>query len=116
MRSQNKDVVTAGKTALNISLPADDKKFLKVYAAQNGTTISDLIRDYTETLRSGGQGGAAEIHRLEEAYEKAKREELIHTHIAQALARGYTDLFYVNIETDELIEYHTEDRRGVLAE
>ena len=37
-------------------------------------------------------------------------------HIAQALARGYTDLYYVNLETDELIEYHTDDELGVLTE
>ena len=41
---------------------------------------------------------------------------IINTHIAQALARGYTDLYYVNIETNELIEYHTDDENGVLTE
>jgi hypothetical protein len=34
---------------------------------------------------------------------------VIYSRIAQALARGYTDLYYVNMETDELIEYHTDD-------
>ena len=37
-------------------------------------------------------------------------------HIAQALARGYTDLYYVNMDTDELVEYYTEDAFGVLKE
>lgn len=41
---------------------------------------------------------------------------LIYTNIAHALARGYTDLYYVNMETDELIEYHTDDENGVLNE
>ena len=41
---------------------------------------------------------------------------MIFTHIAQALARGYTDLYYVNMDTDELIEYHTDDDLGVLNE
>ena len=40
----------------------------------------------------------------------------IYRQIAQALARGYTDLYYVNMDTDELIEYYTEDERGVLTE
>lgn len=40
----------------------------------------------------------------------------IYTHIAQALARGYTDLFYVNMDSDELIEFHTDDEHGVLSE
>jgi diguanylate cyclase (GGDEF)-like protein len=39
-----------------------------------------------------------------------------HSRIARALARGYTDLYYVNMETDELIEYHTDDENGVLTE
>lgn len=40
----------------------------------------------------------------------------IYTHIAHALARGYTDLYYVNMDTDAFIEYHTDDRLGVLTE
>lgn len=37
-------------------------------------------------------------------------------HIAQALSAGYTDLYYVNIETDEFIEYHSDEKRGLLSE
>lgn len=33
-----------------------------------------------------------------------------------SLARGYTDLFYVNMQTDAYIEYHTDDESGVLTE
>lgn len=51
-----------------------------------------------------------------EAYEKARDTSIIYTHIAQALARGYMDLYYVNIETNELIEFYTEDEYGVLSE
>ncbi len=40
----------------------------------------------------------------------------VYTHIAHALARGYTDLFYVNMDTDEYIEFHTDDEHGVLNE
>lgn len=40
----------------------------------------------------------------------------VYKHIAHALARGYTDLYYVNMDTDELIEFHTDDERGVLSE
>lgn len=53
---------------------------------------------------------------LEKAYKKANRKATIYTHIARALARGYTDLFYVNMETNELIEFHTDDEHGVLSE
>ena len=40
----------------------------------------------------------------------------VYAHIAQALARGYTALYYVNMETGEFIEYHTDDKLGVLNE
>ena len=40
----------------------------------------------------------------------------INAHLARALARGYTDLYYVNMDTDEFIEYHTDDKHGVLTE
>ena len=53
---------------------------------------------------------------LEEAYKKASRKAIVYTHIAHALARGYTDLYYVNMETNELIEFHTDDEHGVLSE
>ena len=54
--------------------------------------------------------------KLEEAYTKQKSTGTIFAHIAMSLARGYTDLFYVNMETDAYIEYHTDDDSGVLTE
>jgi len=48
--------------------------------------------------------------------EKLWNDCRVYTHIAHALARGYTDLYYVNIDTDEYIEYHTDDKHGVLNE
>jgi len=39
------------KTTLHLSITVEDKKFLKVYAAQNGTTISSMLQDYIEELK-----------------------------------------------------------------
>ena len=39
-----------------------------------------------------------------------------YAHIAQALARGYTDLFHVNMDTGAFVEYRTDDDLGVLCE
>lgn len=39
------------KTTLNLSITVEDKKFLKVYAAQNETTISSMLQDYIEELK-----------------------------------------------------------------
>ena len=57
----------------------------------------------TDTSKDTIRGGLGSIDR-------------VYTHIAHALARGYTDLYYVNMETDEFIEFHTDDERGVLNE
>ena len=44
------------KTTLNLSVTVEDKKFLKMYAVQNGTTISDMLHSYVETLKVEGAG------------------------------------------------------------
>ena len=54
--------------------------------------------------------------KLEKAYKKASSTAAIYTHIAHALARGCTDLYYVNMDSGEFIAYHTDDERGVLNE
>ena len=56
------------------------------------------------------------MNQVEEAYKKASNRAAIYTHIAHALARGCTDLYYVNMESGEFIEYHTDDESGVLNE
>ena len=63
---------------------------------------------YDELLRENA--------RLKAACEKARSAGTIYTHIALSLARGYTDLYYVNMDTDEFIEFHTDDENGVLSE
>lgn len=54
--------------------------------------------------------------KLERAYKQASSTAAIYTHIAHALARDYTDLYYVNMQSDDFIAYHTDDERGVLNE
>jgi len=54
--------------------------------------------------------------KLEAAYEQERRAGTVFAHIAMSLARGYTDLFYVNMDTGEFTEYHTDDESGVLTE
>ncbi len=70
---------------------------------KNGTS-----KGYDELLRENA--------RLKEACEKARSADAMFTHIALSLARGYTDLYYVNMDTDEFIEFHTDDENGVLSE
>lgn len=45
-----------------------------------------------------------------------QNEENAYAHVAYALARDYTDLFYVNMETGEYVEYRSDDECGMLLE
>ena len=49
------------KTTLNLSVTVEDKRFLKVYAAQNGTTISGMLQDYIETLKHSQDDGTKNV-------------------------------------------------------
>ena len=51
-----------------------------------------------------------------EDYEKARGNGIVYTHIAQALARGYTVLYYVDLNTEQFIEYRLENNGSSLAE
>ncbi|MCR5325060.1 MAG: diguanylate cyclase [Lachnospiraceae bacterium] len=70
-----------------------------------------MCQDVTDMIRIQRENATTK-----EAYEKARSNSLIFTHIAQTLARGYEDLYYVNISTNEFIEYHTDEKTGSLTE
>ena len=78
--------------------------------------LLDNMTDELDRLIEENQQLKEEINHLKEENERVHSTGKIHAHIAQALARGYTDLYYVNMDTDELIEYHTDDEFGVLTE
>ena len=56
------------------------------------------------------------VNRLFSLEPSTNESGIIYTHIAQALARNYTDLYYVNIDTDEFIEFQTDSNLGILHE
>ena len=49
MKTDNKTENT--KTTLNISISAEDKKVLKVAAAERGVTVAYLIHEFAEELK-----------------------------------------------------------------
>ncbi len=77
--------------------------------------VLGMCQDVTDLVRIQHENAMTK-----EAYESAVSAGLIYTQIAQTLARDYTDLFYVNCDTEEFIEYRlgedgsalTERRRG----
>lgn len=69
-----------------------------------GQDVTDLVRIQQENAST------------KEAYEQAKNSGVIFTHIAQALAQSYSDLYYVNIETGDFMEYSINKATGTLFE
>jgi len=51
-----------------------------------------------------------------EDYERERSAGIMHAHIAQALAHGYENLFYVDIESGEFVEYRIDDKNGAMRE
>lgn len=51
-----------------------------------------------------------------EAYEQAVSSGLMYTNIAQTLARDYMDLYYVNADSEEFIEYQKSEDGSALSE
>ena len=51
-----------------------------------------------------------------EAYEQAVSSGLMYTNIAQTLARDYLDMYYVNVDSEEYIEYSKSEEGTALKE
>ena len=51
-----------------------------------------------------------------EAYEQAVSSGLMYSNIAQTLAQDYIDLYYVNVDTEEFIQYRNGGENGSLSE
>ncbi|MBQ3789904.1 MAG: amino acid permease, partial [Lachnospiraceae bacterium] len=84
---------------------------LKFIDSSGRLCILGMSQDVTDLVRIRRENATTK-----EAYEKAKSNSIIYTHIAQTLAHGYEDLYYVNVETGSYIEYHTDDQTGALNE
>lgn len=88
---------------------------LKYVDDEGRMCILGMSQDVTDLVRIRRENATTK-----EAYEKARSTGIMYTHIAQTLARSYEDLYYVNLETDEFIEYLpgiegsslNEERRG----
>ncbi len=55
MRAKSKTNPKEQRVAMNIALSPEDKRFLKVYAAEHDTTVAAVIAECIKTLREGGK-------------------------------------------------------------
>jgi diguanylate cyclase (GGDEF)-like protein len=70
-----------------------------------------LCQDVTDVVRIQRENATTK-----EAYEKARQSGIVYAHIAQSLLSGYTNLFYVDLDSDEYVEYSTDQPAGSLVE
>ncbi len=92
--------------------PKQVKATKQKYTDANGRLcVLAIFQDVSDSLRI-----SREKAYTKESYEKARSNGIIFTHIAQALAQGYKMLFYVDLNTEEFIEYRSDDEDGSLTE
>ncbi len=84
---------------------------LKFIDTSGRMCVLGMSQDVTDMIRIQRENATTK-----EAYDKARNNGIIFTHIAQTLAHGYEDLYYINIENGEYIEYNTDAKTGALNE
>ena len=77
---------------------------LKYFDSDGRLCVLGMCQDVTDMVRI-----QREDAKTKEDYEKTRSTGILYSHISQALARGYTDLYYVNIDSEEYIKYRNDD-------
>ncbi len=82
------------------------------YTDANGRLcVLAIFQDVSDSVRISRDKASTK-----ESYEKARSNGIIFTHIAQALANGFMSLYYVDLVTEEFIEYRSDENDGSLIE
>ena len=84
---------------------------LKYTDAAGRLCVLGMCQDVTDMVRIQRESATTK-----EAYEKARGTGIMYSHIAQAMTRSYRDLYYVNVDSEEYIEYRTDEDSGSLIE
>ena len=84
---------------------------LKYTDASGRLCVLGVCRDVTDAVRI-----RREDVKSKEEYEKARVTGIMYHHIARSFTRSYEMLYYVDLETNEFIEYRTDEESGMLKE
>ena len=84
---------------------------LKFIDSSGRLCLLGMCQDVTDLVRIQHENAMTQ-----EAYENARSSGIMYTHIAQTLARDYTDMFYVNLDSEEFIEYYRGEEGSALSE
>lgn len=58
MKNKEIAITEEKRTSMNIALSYEDKKFLKIYAIEHGTTVATIIHEYIANMRKVGEKNA----------------------------------------------------------
>ena len=84
---------------------------LKYTDADGRLCVLGICRDVSDMVRIQHDSAMSK-----EEYERARTAGIMYTHIAQTLSRDYMDMFYVNLDTEEFIEYRRGNESSALSE
>ncbi|HCJ15367.1 MAG TPA: hypothetical protein DHV77_09800, partial [Erysipelotrichaceae bacterium] len=84
---------------------------IKYKDTQGRLCVLGMCQDVTDMIRIQHEQAMTQ-----EAYDKAVSSGLIYTNIAQTLSRDYIDLYYINADTEEFVEYQKDEENGSLSE
>ncbi|MBR6185544.1 MAG: diguanylate cyclase [Clostridia bacterium] len=73
--------------------------------------VMGICQDVTDMVRVQREKATTK-----EDYEKAKSTGIIYSHISHALTRGFSVLYYVNLDTEEFTEYRNDEGSDTLTE
>ena len=83
---------------------------LKYTDADGRHCLLGIYRDETDLVRIQHENAMTK-----EDYENARNAGVMYTHIAQTLARDYMEMFYVNLNTEEFLEYRRSNESSALS-
>jgi hypothetical protein len=81
------------KTRINISLDQDIADFARVFAAENRTTVADLMTQYLLTLKRKVEGRDTEIIFADPVFQTAMQETLACLKDGTAVWHTYDEVF-----------------------
>ena len=81
------------KTRLNISLDQDLAEFAKVFAAENRTTVADMVTQYFLAIKRRVEGEQMEIILSNPAFHKAMEEAQAKLRNGTAEWHSYNEVF-----------------------
>lgn len=81
------------KTRLNVSLDKDLAEFAKVFAAENRTSVADMVTQYLLTLKRRVEGEYVENIFAHPAFQQAMEEAQTRLRIGSAKWHSYDEVF-----------------------